>query len=277
MKLSLIVLVLAIFFGGCTPQATLPQTQVPSPKEPTLTSAKLNSYSYDALLHVATLLQENKKDIDAFDGFISAMKVTVSNYSDMIKSSVYISNVVRYIPLPYAGEVSNTTKLISKTALNLNGAADALDRYKKSSAIFLETFAKLNPTNPNTADLVSLATFADTQLLRDAHDLEIASQKISSSTAMMAATTQAISDALDTTGDYLHSMKSFVGFSQNKETTSVSDKTKVTENKNSINAKITQLNQKIKVLENSAQNSHLYIEKARIYSDLSMKLTQGKL
>jgi hypothetical protein len=173
--------------------------------------------------------------------------------------------------------VSNTTKLISKTALNLNGAADALDRYKKSSAIFLETFAKINPTNPSTVDLASLATFADTQLLRDAHDLEIASQKISSSTTMMAATTQAISDALDTTGDYLHSMKSFVGFSQNKETTSISDKTKLTENKNSINARITQLNQKIKVLEHSAENSHLYIEKARIYSDLSMRLTQGKL
>ena len=270
MKHSFVILALALFFAGCTPQATLPQTQTESPKTPSLTSAQLNSYSYDALLHVATLLKENRKDIDAFDGFISAMKVTVNNYSDMIKSSVYISNIVRYIPLPYAGEVSNTTKLISKTALNLNGAADALDRYKKSSALFLEKFEKINATHANTADLAALATFADTQLLRDAHDLEIALEKISSSTSMMAATTQAISDALETTGDYLGNIKSFVGF--NKETTLPSDKTKLTENKNSINAKITQLNQKINILEHSAQNSARYIAKARIYSDLSLEL-----
>lgn len=270
MKKTVLIFVLALLFAGCTPQA-----QPPCPKTATLTTTQLNAYSYEAMSHVATLLKENRKDVDSFDSFISAMKITVSNYADMIKSSVYISNIVRYIPLPYAGEVSNTTKLISKTALNLNGAADALDRYKKSSALFLEKFALLNAKEPNTADLAALATFADTQLLHDAQNLEISLEKISSSTSMMAATTQAISDALDTTGDYFASMKSFVGYQ--KESKQSGDKTKVNENKNSINAKITQLNQKIKVLEHSAQNSARYIEKAHIYSDLSLQLTQEKL
>ncbi len=274
MKKTVLTLLLALLFAGCTPQATVPQC----PKTPALTSKQLNTYSYDALKHVATLLQEERKDMDAFDGFISAMKITVNNYAAMIKSSVYISNIVRYIPLPYAGEVSNTTKLISKTALNLGGAADALAQYKKSSASFLEKFAKIDASKAdetNTQDLAALATFADTQLLSDAQNLEIALEKISSSTTMMAATTQAIADALDTTGDYFASAKSFVGFS--KEPAQSSDKIKIDENKNSINAKIIQLNQKIKLLEHSAQNSAHYIKKAHIYSDLSLQLTQEKL
>jgi hypothetical protein len=91
---------------------------------------------------------------------------------------------------------------------------------------------------------------------------------------MMAATTQSIADALDTTGNYFSQAKNYVGFSKAPETASTSDKTKVNENRNSINAKMIQLNQKITLLEHSADTNRLNIEKARIYTDLAVQLSQ---
>jgi hypothetical protein len=261
----ILLALLALLMTGCAPQ----QPSVVAPAQnPCLNAKQFNAYGYEHLEKVAKLLREDKKNIASFEGFIDTMKGTVDNYSEMIKSSVYISNVVRFLPIPYAGEVSNTTKLVSKTVLNLGGAASALNRYKNSTEYFLAGFEKLDRNNLSGAEINKLALHADTKLLNDAKELENALKEISESTAMMAATTQSISDALDATGNYLNQAKILVGLSQpNNE-----DKSKVVQNRNSINARVGQLNQKIVSLEKSAQLYRVNIAKARIYSELAIQL-----
>ncbi len=258
-----VVLVAAVaMLGGCAPQT--PQPSVP---KACLSAAQLNTYSYEELANVAKLLREEKKNIESFEGFISAMKTTVEDYSQMVKSSIYISNVVRFLPVPYAGEVSNSAKLISKTVLNLGGAASALNRYKKSSESFLSGFEKLDRNNPETVDIARLARYADTKLLSDAAELRLELSEISESTAALAAMTQGIANALETTGGYVNQAKSFVGLSPQTD-----DKAKVAASRNSINARMAQLNQKITALENSAQLHRHSIAKARIYSELALEV-----
>ncbi|MDD2267548.1 hypothetical protein [Sulfuricurvum sp.] len=264
MKRSIMLAATMLMLGGCVQQ---PVTQ---PQKPCMSAEQLDAYGYDYLARVAKLLREDKKNIESFEGFINTMKGTVDNYSEMVKSSVYISNVVRFLPIPYAGEVCNTTKLISKTVLNLGGAASALNRYKASTDIFLAGFDKMDRSNVKAADISRLAVYADTKLLNDANDLEVSLKEISSSTAAMAATTQSIADALDTTGNYVNQAKSFVGLTQ----PSGDDKTKVAQNRNSINARMIQLNQKIASLEKSGQTHRFNIAKARIYSELAVQLEQ---
>lgn len=251
-----------LMLGGCA------KPPAPAPQKACMSAAQLNEYGYDQLEKVAKSLREEKKNIDSFEVFINTMRGTVDNYADMVKSSLYISNVVRYLPIPYAGEVSNTTKLISKTVLNLGGAASALNRYKNSSDTFLASFDKLNRANVKGADISKLAIYADTKLLSDAKGLESSLNDISESAAMMAATTQSISDALDTTSAYVDQAKYFVGFSQPGS----NDKTTVVQNKNSINARMAQLNQKIALLEKSGRSHHFNIAKARIYSELAAQM-----
>lgn len=264
MKQFIIYLLAIVVFEGCVPQPS-----ATSPKA-CMTSAQLNTYSYEHLSRVAKLLRDDKKNLASFEGFINTLKGSVDGYAHMIKSSVYISNVVRYLPIPYAGEVSNTTKLISKTILNLGGAAASLDRYKKSSEFFLESFDNLSPTNAKASEIAKVAIYADTKLLADANDLQMALKEISSSTSMMAATTQTIADTLDATSGYLNQAKSWAGLSQ-----PTGDETlKVAQNHNSMNARIGQLKQKIVYLENSGQLHRLNIEKARIYAELSLQLEQ---
>ena len=264
MQRSIILAIALVMFTGCAPQPEV------TPQKACMSASQLNAYGYDHLEKVAKLLREDKKNIESFEGFISTMKGTVDNYADMIKSSVYISNVVRFLPIPYAGEVCNTTKLISKTVLNLGSAASTLNKYKNSTEYFLSNFDKLNRTQASAAEISKLAIYADTKLLNDAKNLENSLKEISASTEMMAATTQSISDALDTTGNYVNQAKNFAGLSQS----SGEDKKNVVQNRNSINARMIQLNQKIVSLEKSGQSHRYNIAKARIYSELAVQLEQ---
>ncbi|MFZ5374466.1 MAG: hypothetical protein ACOZBX_02860 [Campylobacterota bacterium] len=261
-KRTAVVVAALIAFGGCVPQPEVHKAA----EQKCMSAAQLNMYSYDHLARTAKLLREDKKNIESFEGFIQTMKGAVDDYSRMIKSSIYISNVVRFLPVPYAGEVSSSAKLVSKTVLNLGGAASALDRYQKSTDSYLAAFDKLDPQTASSAEIVKLARFADTRLLEDADNLQVTLRDISESTAALAATTQSIADALDVGSGYVNQVKNLVGMSPEN-----TDKVHVAENRHSINARMTQLNQKISLLENSARTHRDNIAKARIYSDLALE------
>jgi len=253
-----------LLISGCAPQPSVS----PLPSQPCLKSAQLNRYSYDALARVAASLRTDAKSMDDFSGFINGMKGNVDNYASMIESSVYLTNVVRFLPIPYAGEVSNSAKLVSKTLLHLNSAAVGLDRYRKSSATFLEGFDKLDPNTATAAELSKLALFADTQLLCDEQNLQISLQKISSSATAIAAAAQSISDAIDSTGDYVNHAKGFVGFSKSQS----KEKVRVEESRDSFKSRLALLSKKIAALEHSADTQRESISKARIYAELSTQL-----
>ncbi|MDD5158028.1 hypothetical protein [Sulfurimonas sp.] len=264
MKQIFVVAFALFLFSGCAPQSS------PQPQQKCVSAQQLNLYGYDYLEKVAKLLREDKKNIESFEMFINVMRGTVDSYANMIKSSVYISNVVRFLPIPYAGEVSNTTKLISRTVLNLGGAASTLNRYKNTTNTFLVEFDKIDKINIKATEIAKLALYADTKLLGDAKNLEIALKEISASTTMMAATTQSITDALDTTSGYMNQAKGFVGMGQ--PSSSSDEKSKVVQNRNSINDRMIQLNQKIVLLEKSGESHRFNIAKAHIYADLAVEL-----
>lgn len=261
MRLNLLLL-LALLITGCT----APQP-VPVAPANCISSTQLTAYSYDYLARVSTGMRADARNLEDFGRFIAATKGTVNDYSNTIQSSAYLSNAVRYLPIPYAGEISNVTKLVANSVIHLNAAGVALDRYKKSNASFLAAYDKLNRTSATPAELAKLSAYADTTVMSDARELQSALQKISSSTAMMAATAQSFTNALDTTGGYLNQAKSFVGLQPG-----TTDKVKVSESRDSFNAKLAQLNQKIASLENSADTHSQNIAKARTYAELAMQV-----
>lgn len=257
----IIFLILVLLMAGCTPPQPVPVSSAKC-----LNARQLTAYSYDQLSRVAAGMRSDSHSLDDFSGFIAALKGTVNDYSGTIQSSTYLSNAVRYLPIPYAGEVSNVTKLVSNTLIHLNTAAVALDRYKKSSTAFLASFDKLNRASA-PAELAKLSAYADTTLITDARELQSALQKISSSTATMAATAQSIANALETTSGYFNQAKSLVGLQPGSN-----DKVQVTASRDTFNARLALLNQKIVSLENSADTHRQYISKARTYADLAMQV-----
>lgn len=270
MKHSSLFFVIVLLFSGCT-TITTNTTITPSVQKPCINVEKLNIYGYNHLEQVAKALREEKQNNKSFEISMFLLSKTVSEYSDMFKSSVQISNVARFIPIPYAGEVCSTTKLISKSALHLGEAANAFNQYKLSSNTFLDEFDKLDRKTATSAEISKLAVYGDTKLLSDARSLELSLKEISSTTATMSSTMQSISEALETTNGYVNHMKNYVGI--NNEV-SADDKGKVVKNRTSMMTAVTQLNQKIGILEKSGQVYRYNIAKARVYSELSLELAK---
>lgn len=257
-----IAFITALFLiSGCAP------VSAPAPQSPCLTSMQLSSYSYDQLSRVASQIRDDAKRIEDFNLLITAMKGSVNGYSNVLQSSAYLSNAVRFLPIPYAGEVSGVTKVLSNTLIHLSSAAVALDKYKKSSSAFLESFDKLDRTTVTPAQLAKLSGYADTTVLSDASDLQIALQKISSSASLLSATAQTISNAMETTGGYFNQAKSFVGLQP-----AANDKAKVIESRDTFNSRIAQLSQRISALEHSADTNRQNIAKARTYAELAVQI-----
>lgn len=250
-----------LFITGCAPVTS------PAPQSPCLSASQLSGYSYDQLSRVATQMRDDGKKIEDFSLLITAMKGSVNNYSTVLQSSAYLSNAIRFLPIPYAGEVSGVTKVLSNTLIHLGSAAAALDKYKKSSSAFLESFDKLDRATATPAQLAKLATYADTTVLNDAAELQTAMQKISSSASLLSATAQTISNAMETTGGYVNQAKSFVGLQP-----AANDKAKVIESRDTLNSRLAQLSQKISTLEHSGDSNRQNIAKARTYADLAVQL-----
>ncbi|MCL4431933.1 MAG: hypothetical protein M1300_06400 [Epsilonproteobacteria bacterium] len=266
MQNLLLFMLMAFIFTGCT--TTISPT-MPTVEKSCINTERLNLYAFNHLEQVAVALREEKQNNKTFEISMFLLSKTVSEYSDIFKSSAQISNVARFIPIPYAGEVCSTTKLISKTALNLGQTANAFNQYKLSSNIFLDEFEKLNRKTATSAEISKLAVYGDTKLLSDARNLELSLQEISSTTATMASAMQSISDALETTNGYVIHMKNYVGM---KNQVSTDEKGKVVKNRNSLITSLTQLNQKIGLLEKSGQVYRYNSAKARVFSELALEL-----
>lgn len=266
MKLSLFFILTMLLFTGCNTTPT-PQGQLKS----CINTDKLNAYGFNHLEQVAKTLREEKQNAKSFEMSMFLLNKTVNEHTEMLKSSAQISNVARFLPIPYAGEVCTTAKLISKTALNLGLAATAFNEYKTSSNTFLDEFDKLNRTTATAADISKLAVYGDTKLIADAKNLELSLKEISASTATMTTTMQSISEAMESTNGYVNQMKNYVGM--NKEA-SADDKGKLAKNRTSMLAAMTQMNQKIAILEKSGQSYRYNIAKARVFSELALELSK---
>lgn len=266
MKSPLLFIFIALVFGGCT-QSLTPLVSTKS----CISADKLNTYGFNHLEQVAKTLKEERQNNKSFEISMFLLNKTVTDYSDMFKSSAQISNVARFLPIPYAGEVCTTTKLISNTALSLGQTANAYKQYKISSNTFLDEFDKLNRATATSVEISRLAIYGDTKLLTSARTLELSLKDVSESTATMASTMQSISEALETTNGYVNNMKNYVGI--NKEV-SADDKEKVAKNRSTMLSTMTQFNQKVVLLEKSGQSYRYNIVKARVFSELALELVK---
>jgi len=257
--MRLLFLVLLVFiFQGCGQQ------------QPTLCISKqeLAQKSYNELSVVASSIKGQESAMGDFAKFIDIMKSYVSEYSNTIEASAYLSNALRVLPIPYAGEVSNATKLISGSLVNLNNTATALHKYKQSSANFIKEFQQLGE-NPTPSALAKLSQYADNTLIIDALALQGNMEQMSKTTEGLLIATQIISNTSSSALNYLGQAKSLLG---GKEEVGVEEKNAMAKSKDGFKSNLAQLNNHINMLKNSAMIHRQGIAKARVISDLAVEI-----
>ncbi len=257
-----IFLILVVFFiGGCTGQPTA-----------CVSKQELINKSYDELGVVAKSIKNQETSMNEFSTFVGIMKNYVSDYSKTIQASAYFSNALRVLPIPYAGEISNATKLVSNSLVNLNNTATAINSYKQSSSNFIKGYNQLNP-NSTPSEIAKLAKYADDKLIIDALKLEGNMEQISKTTEALVSVTQMVSNSSSSAFDYLGKAKSLLG---NDEVIPLEDKNKIAKSSDGFKASLIQLNNHISSLKNSAITNRQNISKARVISDLAVELDSKK-
>jgi hypothetical protein len=257
------LVLLVLIFQGCGEQ---------QPKL-CISQQELVSKSYSELSVVAKSIKEQESAMSDFAKFIDIMKSYVSDYSNTIQASAYFSNALRVLPIPYAGEVSNATKLVSNSLVTLNNTASALHKYRESSAIFIKEYNQLGE-NPTPSALAELSKYADNTLIIDALTLQGEMEQISKTTEGLLTATQIISTTSTTALNYLGKAKSLLG---GIEEITVEDKEAIAKSKDGFKSNLAQLNTHINMLKNSAMLNRQGIAKARVISDLAVEVnSRGK-
>jgi len=265
-----ILLILAI--NACSEK----QSSISLPANTTISATKsisekeLFQKSYAELSRVAHSIHNEKATLDEFKEFVGIMKHYVSDYANVIETSSYFTQALRILPIPYAGEVANATRIISTSLVTLNETASSLEQYQKSSSNFLNGFNQLKQKATLPA-LEKLSRYADDVLIVNALNLQANMKEMGKTTENLLYVNTLISDASNSTSSFFDSVKDFVGITPTQR-----EKETVKDSDNLFKAKLSQLNKHISILKNSASINRQSIAKSRVISDLAVEVSRRR-
>ena len=268
-----IVPILLIFITqGCVDKQssiTLP-TSTPISATKSISEKELFQKSYSELSLVAKSIKNEKATLDEFKEFVGIMKHYVSDYANVIETSSYFTQALRILPIPYAGEVANATRIISTSLVTLNETASTLEQYQNSSSNFLNGFNQLKRKATLPA-LEKLSRYADDVLIVNALELQANMKKMGKTTENLLYINTLISDASNSTSSFFDSIKNFVGMTPTQR-----EKELVKDSDNLLKSKLFQLNKHISILKNSATINRQSIAKSRVISDLAVEVSRRR-
>ena len=260
-------ILITLFMQGCVEKQSsisLPTSSIGA----SISEKELFQKSYAQLSSVAKSIHNEKEVIGEFENFIRVMKTYVNDYSSTIETSAYFSQALRVLPIPYAGEVSNATRIVSNSLVILNNTASSLGQYQKSSATFLYGFNQLTKT-PNLKELSKLSSYADDTLTTDAIKLQGDMKEIAKTTKNLLYVNKLISDTSSTASGYFDRIKSFISSSPSED-----EKAAIVKSEDNFEHKLNELNRHITILKNSATVNRKSIAKSRVISDLAVEVSR---
>jgi hypothetical protein len=108
-----------------------------------------------------------------FSGFVIWLSSSLDGYNKYLQASAVAANLLKVLPIPYAGQASLFTKFAAQGVVSLNTTSAAITKYLGTSQQFLsrvETLEKNPPVSP--AEISALAKFADEHLLQETADVQ---------------------------------------------------------------------------------------------------------
>jgi hypothetical protein len=196
---------LIFFFHGCVSKAPQPTRG--------FTSQELITKAYTTHKELTATLRSEEKSLSSLLLAVSATQSIVGDYSTLLTQSAQISSVTRFLPIPYAGEVSNSTKLIASSLATLNSATRDIDSYNKALKAYLDTVDQYS-LNPTLEGLFALQEKGNTLLVK-AHEMEVSLMKISHLLTTFSTLTHSIGSLLEKQQNLANDAKSLFGFTPN--------------------------------------------------------------
>ncbi|MDD3467007.1 MAG: hypothetical protein PHE67_07645 [Campylobacterales bacterium] len=152
-------------------------------------------------------LKDAKASLDAFkaeyqdiSAYVNFLNQYVSDYSKYIGAAASASTFIKFMPIPYAGQISSATNFGSKMTVLISNTSKSMGNLNNS----IKTFeAKLALAESDPSKLQDAQNFADTTLSADITAAELSLIKLKDGTASMMAVSAMMKGYYDQTGDAL--------------------------------------------------------------------------
>lgn len=206
------------------PQSAALATALPSPElatlqariteleqTPRLTASELTSRNRRLLGELAGQVRTQRQTMADFNGFVSWLSGSLEGYNKYLQASAVAANLIKVLPIPYAGQASMFTKFAAQGVASLNITSTAITRYLGTSQQFLTRYEALEKSPaPDHADVSALVKFADEQLLKDTADVRSRLSSTADLSTSVLAFLEGVNGYLGSADQYWAKTKAFV-------------------------------------------------------------------
>ncbi|GEM_PF-5658850 len=232
----------------------------------------LNRKKAARLREIADDLKKQGLSTGDFNAFLSWMNSNLASYNRYIQAGSYAAFVVKFLPVPYAGQASMFTKFVTQFTASVNSAAIAVSNYQKSSLRFLSMVEALDRSNGNfEKQLAEAATFADQTLLKDMNEAEIRLATVADFSAGALAFLESVCQYAENGDEYWSKTREILG-----KDTGRKEKSLISSHLESLKSHAAAFNKKTGAFGELAKKEAFSIKSLAVYDELANEIISFK-
>lgn len=233
----------------------------------------LNQKNLQRLQEIARDIRGQRHSMADFEVYVKWMAGNLSGYTKYMEAGSVAAGFAKILPIPYAGQAGLFTKFASQFALSLNAASVSMARYLHSSQQFVSRVDALDPAKANSAEISSLAKFADEQLLKDMNDVRSKLGTTGELSASALSFLESLNHYMGSTDEYWNKTKAMLkrGDADKKE------KSFLSESIQGLRNRAGSFNARLKSFDETAQKDAPLIKSLATYDELLREVDARKV
>lgn len=181
-------------------------------RTPRLSAVELAQRNRQLLAELAGQVRAQRQTMHEFSGFVTWLSGSLEGYNRYLQASAVAANLIRVLPIPYAGQASMFTKFAAQGVVSLNSTSASISHYLHSSQQFLTRYDALEKQGGavTATELSGLIAFAAGPLQKDTADLQ---QRLSATAELSTAVLgflEGVNGYLGSADQYWSKTKAFV-------------------------------------------------------------------
>lgn len=236
---------------------------------PRLTAAELAARNRKLLGDLAGQVKTQRQTMTDFSGFVSWLSSSLDGYNKYLQASAVAANLIKILPIPYAGQASMFTKFAAQGVASLNTTSAAITKYLGTSQQFLVRHEALekNP-QPSPADISALAKFADEQLLKETADVQHRLASTSDLSTSVLAFLEGVNGYLSSADQYWAKTKAFM--TRNED--AAKEKGYLATSINGLRDRAGSFNKRLQTFNDLSRKNDPLVRTVRVYDGLAAEL-----
>jgi len=239
---------------------------------PRLTAAELSGRNRKLLGDLAGQVRMQRQTMTDFSGFVTWLSSSLDGYNKYLQASAVAANLIKILPIPYAGQASMFTKFAAQGVASLNTTSAAIAKYLGTSQQFIARYEALEKTpQPSPAEISALVKFADEQLLKETTDVQRRLASTSDLSTSVLAFLEGVNGYLGSADQYWAKTKAFM--TRNED--AAKEKGYLSTSINGLRDRAGAFNKRLQTFNDLSRKNDPLVRTVRVYDGLAAELTSS--